>query len=379
MAVYEITTDKGVYQVETENSDSLSSQRQDRFSLKSDQPGAYSYGDAFKDTGKTLLNSLADLGENTIDTVKNIPNVPGQLLDAVKHPIETGRAIGSSIKNKVGEYNTLDKFANKVSTDPIGFGSDVVSTALLVKGGTKIIKGGGKAIKSGVNKATSPIRDYAGNKVSRIRSGAKNYWKQEVKAYGDSIDSLAGNTSSVPSSDLVQKLTKTMVDRKLYDTLQDKWLRPLNPVDSKLVKSYETLIRAIDKEGKIPVSKVIKEYQKIRDSVPIDSINGRDARMVAGDVINGIKNHIDVKEFKAANARYADFRNNFDAIDRKINVWGNPLETGKGERFLTKSLSNTKEARLIGKAIESKTGQTLKGAKLINTINNIPGMKLIKR
>lgn len=361
--------------------------RKDRFVTKASQDyDSYGYVDAAKDTGKIIANSLADLGENTVNTIKSIPEMPAALVEAVKHPIRTGRTIIQSAKNKIGEYNSMDKFADKVSTDPLGFGSDVVGAVYGAKSAltagkpvAKTVIKSAKGIPEGINKAVSPIRDYAGNKVTAIRSGAKQYWKDEVKAYGDAIDSMAGNTSKVPSSDLMQKLTKTMVDRKLYDPLQQRWVTPLNKVDAQLIKSYQAIAREIDNGGNVDVSKVIREYQNIRDSVPIDSPIGRDARIVANDVIAGIKNHIDVKEFKAANKRYADFRSNFDAIDRKVDVWGNPIETGRGERFLTENLSNTKESRLIAKAIEKKTGTTLKGAKAINVINNLPGMRLIKR
>ena len=390
MAKYKVTTDNGTYMVTTqddgENVSRATSQPQTRFNVGT-SPMPKNALDIIKntaiDTGKIIANDFADVGDATRSIVQQVKEHPfktsGQIIQgtakAIAHPIRTAKSIGTDLKEKV------QNAPNKPVSALLTMGSD----ALMAQGGINALRSVPKAIKSaksipeGINKAVSPMRDYAGNKVGVIRDGAKKYWKDEIKAYGDSIDSLAGNTSSVPSSDLMQKLTKTMVDRKLYDPLQQKWVQPLNQVDSQLVKSYKTLAREIDKGGNINISKVIKEYQRIRDSVPIDSSIGREARTVSKDVIEGIKKHINVKEFQQANARYKDFRDNFDAIDKKVDVWGNPLETGKGERFLTKGLSNTKEARLIGKSIEKKTGTTLKGAKVINAINNIPGMKLIKR
>ncbi len=364
-------------------------QRPDRFKVKSAdyyEPGTYSYTDAVKDSGKTLINSLANLGENTINTVKSIPQIPKAIGTAVMHPIRTVGAVVEGVKDKVGEYNSPTKFAEKVSTDPLGFGSDVIGAALLAKGikdtiptvkkaGASVIKGTPKAI----NKIAAPVRDYAGNKVQAIRQGAKSYWKQEVKAYGDTLDTLAKNPDAIPLDDLMQKMTKTMVDRKLYDPIQGKWVVPLNKVDAQFVKSYTDLSRSYKSNGKAPIGKIIEQYQKIRDSADISTPMGRDARKLAADVIDGVKNQINVPEFKAAQSKYADFRNNFDAIDGKIDVWGNPLKTGKGERFLTKSISDTKESRLIAKAIEEKTGQTLKGAKTLSVLHNLPGVKLIKR
>ncbi len=96
-------------------------------------------------------------------------------------------------------------------------------------------------------------------------------------------------------------------------------------------------------------------------------------------MIHSLKNEVNLPELKKANARYADFRNNFDAIDSKIDVWGNELKTGKGERFLTRDLGSTKENRLIGESIKKKTGQSLTGAKIISTVRNLPGAKFFLR
>lgn len=118
-----------------DNTQPIIQQPINRLSLKSNQPyNSYDYGDAINDTGKTIVNSLANLGDNTIGAIKNIPQIPNTILQTILHPIITGKAIGGAIGEKIGQYNTMDKFANKVSSDPFGYGSDVVNTALMAKG-----------------------------------------------------------------------------------------------------------------------------------------------------------------------------------------------------------------------------------------------------
>lgn len=123
------------FEKQRDSSSEVTPQRTDRLQLKSSTPyDNYSYGDAMSDTGKTVANGLADLGDNAINTVKSIPQIPGALASAAMHPIQTVGSIGQAVGNKVNEYNSMDKLANKVSTDPIGFGSDVVGAAGIASG-----------------------------------------------------------------------------------------------------------------------------------------------------------------------------------------------------------------------------------------------------
>jgi hypothetical protein len=224
----------------------------------------------------------------------------------------------------------------------------------------------------------SRIRDYAGNKVLAIRSGAKQYWGQEINAYGKTIDSMASNPSNMQGGPLMESMTKTMVDRNLYDPINEKWVRPLNKVDAQFVRSYSALGRRVQSGEKLTLGEIIKEYQNIKNSAPIDSPLGRDARNMANSLINSIKDQIDIPAFKQANARYTEFRNNFDQIDKMIDVWGNPFQTGRAEKFLTRRLGETAESRKTAQAITQKTGQTLKWAKALSALQRLPGVKWIR-
>src|SRR5262245_42558082 len=112
------------------------SPRNDRFQLKSDQPyQSYSYGDALKDTGKTAINSLANLGENLTQPIRHPIQTAKDFASAVAHPIQTARNFGGYVGER---YGSPEKIAKTVATDPFGFGADVAGTAYGVKGLTQI-------------------------------------------------------------------------------------------------------------------------------------------------------------------------------------------------------------------------------------------------
>ena len=361
---------------------------QNRFPLKSEQPdpnSTYSYMDALKDTGKTVVNSLANVGDSIIKPfqhpIQSAGNIASGIGNIIQHPIVSAQ---NAINNATSTNNpdNVPNWAYGIHTDPLSFASNVVGTGALLKGAGELASGVGKAgaeVPNIVNNAVAPIRDYAGNKVNAIRAGAKDYWKAETGAYGQAIDAMGNNKSAIPSGPVLENMTGQMVDRGLYDNMQDTWAKPLNRVDVQLKKSYDVLLRKSQETGDIKVADVIREYQNIRDSVPVGSPLGKDARNIANNFIYSLNKQIDLPALKAANLRYSEFKDNFNAIDSKIDVWGNPLQTAKGENFLTGGISKTRQARVTAQSIEKNTGQSLKGAKALSTINNFPLLKLLTR
>lgn len=184
-------------------------QRSDRFTLKSSQPdpnSTYNYGDAIEDTGKTVVNSIANLGENTINTIKNIPQIPGQVANAVMHPIKTARDISDSVGNKINEYNSMDKLANKVSTDPIGFGSDVVGAGMLAEGIKAPVQAGAKVV--------SDAATNTGRYFSRIGNTFKPTAIENLNvSNSERIGNLASTAKSSANSD-IQPIQKSIDDVK---------------------------------------------------------------------------------------------------------------------------------------------------------------------
>lgn len=121
--------------VEEDNNKSPLNQRKDRFSLKSDTSNEnYNYGDAALDTGKTILNTLANLGESVtqpimhpIQTLKGLMQGAGQ---ALSNPIGTVQAIGQDLTSTDNPDN-VPNWARSIHTDPLAFASAVVSTGAL--------------------------------------------------------------------------------------------------------------------------------------------------------------------------------------------------------------------------------------------------------
>jgi hypothetical protein len=219
----------------------------------------------------------------------------------------------------------------------------------------------------------SKLRDYAGNKVNLTRQGAKQYWRREVNAYGNSINLLTTDRQPITLDPLMQKMTQQMIERRLYDPINQQWLKPLNKVDAQLYKSYESLSRWFTSKGNAPTGEIIKEWRNIRDSAPIDTPLGREGHNLANEMLGSIKDQIKSDIFQQANIRYADFRNKFDLVDKYVDVWGSPLETAKGERFLMEGrLGATKETRETGRIIEKELGQKLKRAKIESSIRRLP-------
>jgi len=288
-------------------------------------------------------------------------------------------------KMPVGGGQTLSDLATQYGQQMIGKTGQIAQNIVESPTGQVISRGIQNIINQLENipnfskQSISHVRDYAGNKVLAIRGAAKQYWKQEVNAYGEAIDELAGNKTAITGEPLMEKMTQEMINRGLYDPINDKWVTPLNKVDSQFLKSYTQLARQFTQTGKLNIGDVVKEYQNIKNSAPIGSSLGREAYNSAYSLINTIKDQIDIDIFKTANARYTDFRNNFDQIDRLVNVWGEPLRTGTAEKFLTHRLGETAEARRTAQMITKKTGQTLRWAKALSALRRFPGMKWIMR
>ena len=90
-------------------------QPQNRFTLKSSQLGGnYSYLDAVKDTGKTLINNFADVGDmtrNAVGTAIQHPfqtagNIAGGALNILIHPRQTGEAAGHQFYSSMANAPT---------------------------------------------------------------------------------------------------------------------------------------------------------------------------------------------------------------------------------------------------------------------------------
>jgi len=337
-----------------------------------------------KRIGGEQFSKIKAGAKSTIDLVATplTQRISGKTLTQRSQESPIAKQLPRDIPEAMGQFNA------GLARDVGAYTLDTLSSPLtwIAGGGVKPIqklagnltKKGINSTKETVNKIVSPLRDYAGNKVTATRAGMKEYYKKEIAEYGKMLDSLGDVKGEIKAEPLMENFTQSMVNRRLYDPLSEKWVKPLNKVDSQLLKSYTSIGRKWQ-NGNVKIKDIIEEYKNIRDSAPIDSSLGRQARNLANDLLNSIKDQIDIPAFKSGQARYANFKEIFDSIDDKIDVFGNSIKTGKGERFLTNYLTSTKENRLVGQNITKVTGQTLKGARIINAVRNLPAMKLLFR
>lgn len=167
-------------------------QPQTRFQLKKDQPYQnYSYGDALKDTGKTIINNFADVGDAARNIDKGIREHPVQaaknvitgLFDTIRHPIDTLKSTAVDLKNKV--INAPNK--------PIDAALTIAGTAMGAEGLTKgligvknIIKPSSKVIE---DKIFNDYNYITGTKIKNIReiNTVKDKTLLGIKTMGENI------------------------------------------------------------------------------------------------------------------------------------------------------------------------------------------------
>lgn len=248
-------------------------QRTDRLPLKSQSDySEYNLGDAAADTGKTVVNSLANLGEGTINAVKSVPQIPNAIIQGILHPIVTGKAIGGAIGRKIGQYNTMDKFAEKVSSDPFGFGSDVVNSALLAKGLIKVAPEVAKLKVPMPRAYNDRLVNTTGQSIVSKVQNAVIPLKQQYKSLTEplvnkTVDSevFQKALSVVPKSmhkDLMEKYGSTILDKNgnPHTTLGQLQAMELGLADDIVQPKYAQSINAASYD----IAKAVKKIKEIR-------------------------------------------------------------------------------------------------------------------
>lgn len=218
------------------------------------------------------------------EAVKNIPgsaaNVVGSLVESVKHPIQTAKAVGNlgagvvskvipgeqepeKYADQVGEfiasrYGDMEAFKQTVMRDPVGVLSDL-SSVLMAGGGAASLAPGivgkvGKAVaKTGA--AIDPI-NVATNTVKAASHLVPKEWP------GAMYESTAKWLPSIDASRR-KDLTRTALDEGIMPTT-----RGIDKIDNLITglnDEIDGLITAADQAGvTIPRSAVYRELKKVR-------------------------------------------------------------------------------------------------------------------
>lgn len=171
----------------------LPTSRPDRFALKSDSPGnSYTYGDAITDTGKTIVNSLANVGDSIINPILHPIKTAGNVLagagNFIAHPVDTIK----NVKDNLGSTNNPDNVPNwayGIHTDPLSFAGGVVGAGAVAKGIPEIAKlssNGASNVGKFFNFDQKALS--LGEKVRQVAAAAK---QAEVDKFGADIDAQA--------------------------------------------------------------------------------------------------------------------------------------------------------------------------------------------
>jgi len=231
-----------------------------------------------------------------------------------------------------------------------------------------VISGSGAIGRNVIGK----MKSYAPNKVRAIRAGAKVYHKEEVKAYGNMLKKLESDSGPINAEPALEKMEEIKKIRGIISP-EGKELKPTNRVDRELVKAYDRLMaKWVNGGGKTTVGDVVKELQAIKNAggnYAEPTQIGRLALDTQHEILGAIKPQINSETFLAGNARYVQFKQHMEALDKYFDVWGNPILTGKGERFLMRGSTRTGESKAITDLVTEKTGQTLKGAKTASKLD----------
>lgn len=222
------------------------------------------------------------------------------------------------------------------------------------------------------------IKKYPLGKTQAVKQGAKTYHNEEVAEYGKMLDSLTAEKQRIDPTPVIDSMEIHLKENGVM-TPEGKILQVSDKVDRALIKEYNLLYSKYV-NGEVTTGDVITSIRNIKNSglSSEPTALGRKALEIQGKLLQSIKPQIKSDLFDKANARYTEFKNNMDLLDSKFDIWGNPLKTEKGERYLTKALGRSGEARKVAEIIEKNLGQTLKGAKAISTANRLVSNPLVR-
>jgi len=319
--------------------------------------------------GKELIGNIVSAGGMVADVATN----PADLLAllAGKTPMGGRSTLNEVIANSRGGQ-AVGRFMNMPieETAPARYTSDTI------KGLANQIKKSPQII--------SKIRDYPANKVNSIRNGFWNeYAPKEWKAYGDAIESLPNERTSLLNGErFIQSLESKMKDRGLI-ALDGTMQKAFRPSDSKLIKAYDSISKkwADSPTGELNIKDIVDEYKNLKGNYSGKPTSSQRANIeVANDFFNSASDQIDAKAFTLAKIQYGKFKDNQQLIHESINLYGPEMKTARGEKWLMEGpIGATTQGRKTAQMITKTTGQALRGAKTMSTINRVPVLKYITK
>lgn len=162
-----------------------------------DMSQSFGYGDALKNTGKTIVNNLADQGDVTLKILKNVVDNPigavGNILGGIGKGIKDTATIATHLPWSDASQDVirpvLDDLVSKARNAP-NKPVDALLTGAVLGAGIEAAPAIGKGMVSIASKAASPI-NKVGSIVSRVKEISKlNKELPKVKDLNSAVNRL---------------------------------------------------------------------------------------------------------------------------------------------------------------------------------------------
>lgn len=323
-------------QESAQNSPKESTQKPNRFPLKSEQPyDSYSYGDAAKDTGKTIVNSLANVGDSTTEILRHPLKTLGNLFDgtvqAVAHPVDTAKGIASQMTS-TDNPDKVPNWAYGIHTDPASF---FVNAALAGKG----IEGTPAAAKV-MQKLLKPVMKW--DTALQQAQTAKQSLNTIRTTLGQAKELALKNTGDIPaeidwSGNMSQKVVNIIKDPiygveftpeggvvgnirnldkmkvAINDNMTKKDFIEAGDMEKAQMKQFagklrQSMISAANKSGRPELAKSLKDYHEFMDNY--SSVNRRLVNVEGEAEANKLKHIFKITSEPLVKKQFKELANN---------------------------------------------------------------------
>jgi len=223
---------------------------------------------------------------------------------------------------------------------------------------------GAGAVIGGLTQGVKNALARKPEKVNQIRQKFKEWTRKESQEYGRMEKQLGKKGEAIDPIEGLEWMEQELYVRGMINEMGQKMPKAgASKVDRGLYNSYRRLSESYAKAtgGKVPTGEVIRTARDIKAAGGKPRVKfrptaeGKEARGLKDAFMQRIKPKIKGPQYEAMNKRYAEYKRDFEIVDRQFNIWDNELATGKGEKALTK-IFRSGEMRTAARVIEEQTG-----------------------
>lgn len=212
-------------------------------------------------------------------------------------------------------------------------------------------------------------------KVNAIKAAMRDYWRKNSKEYARLLKQAGLEGGEIDPLDTLEYMEKTLVEKGVLDSAGQRVAAPQDKIARALFKSYERLRDSYLKSGgRVSTGEVVKSYRTMQAAGKKSSrfrptALGAESRQIEQGIVDSFKDKLRNKgaSFEKAQSLWSNFAKRFDLVNKHFNVWKSNLETGKGERTLSKIMSDG-ELRTVAEIITEETGIKLGADKVLSVL-----------